>query len=278
MQLWVQYTRDGGPFKSGHESNSPDSPDSPDSSKIARLEMHNVCILVHSRDCSIHNSAAHWRHQRQFRVLRHNLSPLWLFYISIATLASDCCIHNRCHHLLYMASLNGKADVTPIVALASAPPVPVPMPTVASCCTPISITWRDVGVTVDVPPPSFFQRRSRSDAAHVEVPVEAALTQLPLSPSPLGLDEKQILSALKKPILSGVSGYCEPGQLLAVMGSSGAGQHLLQATQPEMLLLADSSARLPRSQAKPVSSTYSRADSATMRARCFSMENKPPRH
>ena len=74
--------------------------------------------------------------------------------------------------------------------------------------TPITITWRDVNVVVDLPEPSFFEKRRQQAPAKVSdessTPAAAPATQ--------------------KTILSNASGYCKPGQLLAIMGSSGAGK------------------------------------------------------
>ena len=90
--------------------------------------------------------------------------------------------------------------------------------------TPISITWKNVSVTVDIPPPSYFQRRREAKKA------QAAAAQ---SAGKKASDEETGTAASaaapsaadgKKTILNGVSGYCKPGQLLAIMGSSGAGK------------------------------------------------------
>ena len=76
---------------------------------------------------------------------------------------------------------------------------------------PIAITWQDVKVTVELPPPSFMERRRQKKTAATKSKL-ADTDRAPLADS---------LSS--KVILDGVSGYCRPGQLLAIMGSSGAG-------------------------------------------------------
>ena len=77
---------------------------------------------------------------------------------------------------------------------------------------PIAITWQDVKVTVDIPPPSFSEKRKQKKSAAANNNKVTAT------------DSEIAASAATKTILDGVSGYCQPGQLLAIMGSSGAGK------------------------------------------------------
>ena len=80
---------------------------------------------------------------------------------------------------------------------------------------PIAITWQDVKVTVDIPAPSFFEkRRLKKKAAQAASSSKTTPTDA-VVPAAV---------ASTKVILDGVSGYCQPGQLLAIMGSSGAGK------------------------------------------------------
>jgi ABC-type multidrug transport system fused ATPase/permease subunit len=88
--------------------------------------------------------------------------------------------------------------------------------------TPITITWKNVGVTVDLPPPSFLQkRRIRRNAAAANTKAKAGKSSSQQDTEAEG--EAVDAPSTKKVILSGVSGYCQPGQLLAILGSSGAG-------------------------------------------------------
>ena len=79
---------------------------------------------------------------------------------------------------------------------------------------PIALTWRDVNVTVDLPAPSFMEKRRSKKAAASKQTATVDTERVAVTDAPLPM----------KVILDGVSGYCRPGQLLAIMGSSGAGK------------------------------------------------------
>ena len=79
---------------------------------------------------------------------------------------------------------------------------------------PIAITWQDVEVAVDLPAPGMRERwalgRKKKDAGNKSS--ASVSTELLAAPA-----------VSSKVILDGVAGYCQAGQMLAIMGSSGAG-------------------------------------------------------